>query len=65
MTNTLKSTGSNSVPAKSTAVRAVKSGQVLGVTKDGVKIVRPSRAPTSFTAEEAREMVANAVRKSA
>lgn len=37
----------------------------LGVTKDGVKILRPERSPTNFTVEEVRAAVAKALSKSA
>ncbi|MDC7677323.1 hypothetical protein [Asticcacaulis machinosus] len=39
--------------------------KVLGVTKDGVKILAPRRKATNFTQAELREAVAKALAKSA
>lgn len=38
---------------------------ILGVTKDGVKILRPRHKPTNFTRQEVREAVAKALSQSA
>jgi ribosomal protein L7/L12 len=42
-----------------------RKSEVLGVTKDGVKILKPVRKATNFTVKEAREAVARALGKSA
>jgi hypothetical protein len=54
-----------SVPPRGKWTRSAKIGQYLGTTKDGVKIIRPSKAPTNFTVKEIREAVANALSKNA
>jgi hypothetical protein len=54
-----------SASAKSLPRSASRKPEVLGVTKDGVKILRPVRKATNFTAKEAREAVARALGKSA
>ena len=50
-------------PSKSTRVsRTAKSatGKVLGITKDGVRILKPRGKATHFTQKEVREAVARA-----
>lgn len=54
-----------SVSPKRSAKTAMRKPEVLGVTKDGVKILRPANKSTNFTAKEAREAVARALGKSA
>jgi hypothetical protein len=38
---------------------------ILGVTKDGVKILRPRHKPTNFTRQEVHDAVAKALSQSA
>lgn len=42
-----------------------RKAPILGVTKDGVKILRPRHKPTNFTRQEVREAVAKALNQSA
>jgi hypothetical protein len=51
-------------PSKRRSKAGTRKSEVLGVTKDGVKILKPARAPTNFTIEEVREAVARVLGKS-
>ena len=51
-------------PSKRRTKTGMRKSEVLGVTKDGVKILKPARAPTNFTVEEVREAVARVLGKS-
>jgi hypothetical protein len=51
-------------PSKRRPKNGTRKSEVLGVTKDGVKILKPARAPTNFTIEEVREAVARVLGKS-
>lgn len=53
-----------SAAPKRRSTSVTRRPEVLGVTKDGVKILKPTRAPTNFTVEEVREAVARALGKS-
>ena len=53
-----------SAAPKRRSTSGTRRPEVLGITKDGVKILKPTRAPTNFTVEEVREAVARALGKS-
>jgi hypothetical protein len=61
----IQKSAQKSVTTKALPRSGTRKAEVLGVTKDGVKILKPVHKATNFTAKEAREAVARALGKSA